>query len=414
MQANVTVSGLCAGRGDSSGNVAVTTNSLGRFSLGLRVIALVLALLIGACGKKEAEEAPAAPAKVSVVTVGTQSVPVTAELPGRVTAMRAAEVRPQVNGIVLRRLFTEGSEVKAGQQLYQIDPAPYEAQLQAALDIAAGRKRHAERIARLFEQQVISGSAYDEGQLGHIQAQEALKLARINLVYTKVLSPITGRIGRSSITEGALVTAGQPAALAVVQQIDPVYVDVTQPSRVLLRLKRELEDGHLKQGDGGGAQVKLVLEDGSDYPHAGTMQFSELTVDEGTGSVTLRASFPNPDGVLLPGMFVHGLIEEGVRPDAILVPQLGITHDRKGEPTALVVSAEGKVEMRQLVTERAVGDQWLVSQGLSAGDRVIVEGLQYVKPGDPVDVSEYRPAGSPPPAAASSPHGDASKPQAKS
>jgi len=365
--------------------------SAGLPSRGLRVSVLIVAFVLSACGKKEAEEAPAAPAKVSVVTVGTQAVAVTAELPGRVTAMRTAEVRPQVNGIVQKRMFTEGGEVKAGQQLYQIDPAPYEAQLQAAVDIAAGRQRHAERIERLYQQEVISGSAYDEGRLGHIQAQETLKLARINLVYTKVLSPISGRIGRSTISEGALVTAGQPGPLAVVQQIDPIYVDVTQPSRMLLRLKRELSDGHLKQGEDGGARVKLALEDGNEYPHAGTMQFSELTVDEGTGSVTLRAVFPNPDGVLLPGMFVHGIIEEGVRPDAILVPQLGITHDRKGEPTALVVSAEGKVEMRQLVTDRAVGDQWLVSKGLAAGDRVIVEGLQYVKPGDSVEVSEYKP-----------------------
>ncbi|TDU32176.1 membrane fusion protein (multidrug efflux system) [Panacagrimonas perspica] len=366
-------------------------NNAGRLSLALRASSLVLAVALAACGRTEAEAAPAAPPKVSVVTVGTQSVAVTAELPGRVTAMRTAEVRPQVNGIVQKRFFTEGGEVKAGQQLYQIDPAPYEAQLQAAIDIAAGRQRHAERVERLYQQEVISGSAYDEGRLGHIQAQEALKLARINLVYTKVLSPISGRIGRSAISEGALVTAGQPGALAVVQQIDPIYVDVTQPSRVLLRLKRELSDGHLKQGEDGGARVKLALEDGNEYPHAGTMQFSELTVDEGTGSVTLRAVFPNPDGVLLPGMFVHGIIEEGVRPDAILVPQLGITHDRKGEPTALVVSAGNKVEMRQLVTDRAVGDQWLVSKGLAAGDRVIVEGLQYVKPGDAVDVSEYKP-----------------------
>ena len=372
--------------------MAVKMKSAGSLALGVRLAALTAACLLAAgCGDKPAEEAPPPPPKVSVVTVGTQAVAVTAELPGRVTAMRTAEVRPQVSGIVQKRLFTEGSEVKVGQPLYQIDPAPYEAQLQAAIDIAAGRQRHADRVTKLYEQEVISGSAYDEGRLGHIQAQEALKLARINLTYTKVLSPISGRIGRSTISEGALVTAGQPAALAVVQQIDPIYVDVTQPSRVLLRLKRELTDGHLKRGDDGGAQVKLVLEDGSDYRGQGTMQFSELTVDEGTGSVTLRAVFPNPEGVLLPGMFVHGLIEEGVRPDAILVPQLGVTHGRKGEPTALVVSKDNKVEMRELVTERAVGDQWLVSSGLAAGDRVVVEGLQYIKPGDTVEVGEYRP-----------------------
>lgn len=378
--------------------MAVKMKSVGSLALGLRLTALTAACLLAGCGDKKAEEAPPPPPKVSVVTVGMQAVAVTAELPGRITAMRTAEVRPQVSGIVQKRLFTEGSEVKAGQPLYQIDPAPYEAQLQAAVDIAAGRKRHADRVERLFQQEVISGSAYDEGRLGHIQAQEALKLARINLTYTKVLSPISGRIGRSTISEGALVTAGQPAALAVVQQIDPIYVDVTQPSRALLRLKRELSEGHLKRGDDGGAQVKLVLEDGSDYAGQGTMQFSELTVDEGTGSVTLRAVFPNPDGVLLPGMFVHGMIEEGVRPDAILVPQLGVTHGRKGEPTALVVSAQGKVEMRELVTERAVGDQWLVSSGLKSGDRVVVEGLQYIKPGDTVEVSEYRPDGKAAPA----------------
>lgn len=356
----------------------------------IRVVTLLAVVLMSGCSKEEAAPTPATP-KVGVATLRTQAVPITTELPGRVVALRTAEVRPQVNGIVQKRLFTEGAEVKAGQQLYQIDAAPYKAEYDSAVAIAAGRKRHADRIERVFKADVVSRQAYDEALLQHVQAQAALEIARINLVYTKVLSPISGRIGRSTITEGSLVTANQPGALAVVQQLDQVYVDATQPSRVLLRLKRELASGELKQSAEGAAQVQLKLEDGTAYPHSGKMQFSEVTVDEGTGSVTLRAVFPNPDRELLPGMFVHERIEEGVRQQAILVPQQGVTHDRKGDPTALVVLPDNKVEMRRLVTDRAIGDQWLVTEGLVAGDRVIVEGLQFAKAGERVEASEFQP-----------------------
>jgi membrane fusion protein (multidrug efflux system) len=378
----------------------------------LRPTALAALALLAACGHKAPPPAPPPP-KVSVVTLKTQAVPISTELPGRVVAYRVAEVRPQVNGIVLKRLFTEGSEVKAGQQLYQIDAAPYQAAYDSAAATAASAKAQAERYKPLAEANAVSKQDYDNAVASDLQARASVETAHINLVYTRVLSPISGRIGRSSITEGALVTANQATALATVQQLDPTYVDVTQPSGTLLRLKREAAAGQLKQDGDGQTQVKLKLEDGSDYAQPGTMQFSEVTVDEGTGSVTLRALFPNPDRTLLPGMFVREQIQEGVRQDGVLVPQQGVTHDQKGEPTALVVGADNKLELRQLETDRAIGDQWLVTSGVKAGDRVVVEGLQSVKPGVQVDPSEYQ---APSPAAANdmskpsqgAPQGDAS------
>jgi membrane fusion protein, multidrug efflux system len=365
------------------------------------------AVLLQGCGHK-APPAPPPPPKVSVVTLKTQAVPLTTELPGRVVAYRVAEVRPQVNGIVLKRLFTEGSEVKAGQQLYQIDAAPYQAAYDSAAAAAVSAKAQAERYKPLAEANAVSRQDYDNAVAADLQARANVETAHINLVYTRVLSPISGRIGRSSITEGALVTANQATALATVQQLDPTYVDVTQPSGVLLRLKREAAAGQLKQGGDGQAQVKLRLEDGSDYEQAGSMQFSEVTVDEGTGSVTLRALFPNPDRTLLPGMFVREQIQEGVRQDGLLVPQQGVTHDQKGQPTALVIGEGNKAELRQLVADRAIGDQWLVTSGLKAGDRVIVEGLQSVKPGAPVDPSEYQAQPETNKTAQGAPQGDAS------
>jgi membrane fusion protein (multidrug efflux system) len=353
-------------------------------------IALGAAVSLEGCGGKAPPSAPPPP-KVSVVTLKSQAVPLTSELPGRVVAYRVADVRPQVNGIVLKRSFDEGSEVKAGQQLYQIDPAPYQAAYDSAAAAAASARAQAERYKPLAEVNAVSKQDYDNAVASDLQARAAKETARINLVYTRVLSPISGRIGRSSITEGALVTANQAAALATVQQLDPTYVDVTQPSGVLLRFKREATAGQLQTGGDGQAQVKLRLEDGSGYEQAGWLQFSEVMVDEGTGSVTLRALFPNPDRTLLPGMFVREQIQEGVRQDAILVPQQGVTHDQKGDPTALVVGADNKVEQRRLVTDRAIGDQWLVTSGLKAGDRVVVEGLQSAQPGMRVDASEYRP-----------------------
>jgi len=353
-------------------------------------LALGAAIFLTGCGHQAAPSPPAS-SRVTVVTVLAQAVPITTELPGRITAHRIADVRPQVSGIVLKRLFVEGGEVKAGQQLYQIDPAPYRAAYDSAVAAEAAARALADRYKPLVEANVVSKQDYDNAVATYLQAQAAVETARINLVYTKVLSPISGRVGRSFITEGALVTANQTSALATVQQLDPVYVDVTQPSTTLLRLRREAAAGLLKENESGKTQVRLRLEDGSEYSHPGTLEFSEVTVDVGTGSVTLRALMPNPERLLLPGMFVREQIEEGVRQGAVLAPVQGISHDSKGDPTALVVDPNNVVELRSLQTDRAVGDQWLVVSGLKAGDRVIVEGIQFARPGSKVVAENYRP-----------------------
>ena len=350
----------------------------------------IMGMVLLSCGHKAPPPAPPPP-KVSVVTVQAQAVPITTELPGRVAGYRYADVRPQVNGIILKRLFVEGSDVKAGQQLYQIDPAPYKASYDGAVATDASARALADRYKPLVEANAVSKQDYDNAVATHLQAQAAVETARINLIYTRVLSPITGRISRSLITEGALVTANQATAIASVQQLDPVYVDVTQPITTLLRVKREAAAGLLKKNEAGKAQVRLRLEDGSEYAEPGTLEFSEVTVDEGTGSVTLRALIPNPQRVLLPGMFVREVIQEGVREGAVLAPQQGISHDQKGQPNALVVDADNTVELRTLETDRAIGDQWLVTSGLKPGDRVIVEGIQSAKPGSKVVPEEYRP-----------------------
>jgi membrane fusion protein, multidrug efflux system len=354
-------------------------------------VALVSTLALFGCGRKPAlTSASPPPPTVSVVTVKAQSVPVTTELPGRVAALRVAEVRPQVNGIIVKRMFVEGSEVEAGQQLYQIDPAPYEATYHSAVAAAASARSLAERYKPLAAANAVSKQDYDNAVAADLQAQAALEAARINLRYTKVLSPISGRIGRSTVTEGALVTANQPAAMATVQQLDHVYVDVTQPIGTLLRLKREAAAGQLKKNGAGRTPVSLRLEDATEYAQSGMLQFSELTVDETTGSVTMRALFPNPDRVLLPGMFVRERIEEGVRTSALLVPQQGVSHNEKGDPTVFVVATDNTVALRILKADRAVGDRWLVSVGLQEGDRVVVEGLQLVRPGAKVQPEEFR------------------------
>jgi membrane fusion protein, multidrug efflux system len=364
----------------------------GRLDAGMVVRLAILGLgpLTG-CGHKAPPPAPPPP-KVSVVIVQAQAVPITTELPGRVAGYRTADVRPQVNGIILKRLFVEGRDVKAGQQLYQIDAAPYQASYDSAVAADASARALWERYKPLAEANAVSKQDYDNAVAAHLQAQAAVETAHINLIYTRVLSPITGRIGRSLITEGALVTANQTAVLATVQQLDPVYVDVTQPTTTLLRLEREAAAGLLNQNEAGQAQVRLRLEDGSLYAHAGSLEFSEVTVDETTGSVTLRALMPNPERLLLPGMFVREEIQEGVRQDAVLAPQQGISHDQKGQPNALVVGPDNTVELRTLTTDRAIGDQWLVTSGLKPGDRVIVEGIQSAKPGTKVVPEEYRPA----------------------
>jgi membrane fusion protein (multidrug efflux system) len=330
-----------------------------------------------------------------VVTLKATPVPITTELPGRVAAFRIADVRPQVNGIVLKRLFAEGSEVKAGQQLYQIDPAPYQATYDSATATLMSARAQAQRYRLLAASNAVSKQDYDNALAADLRAKADVETAHINLVYTKVLSPISGRISRSAVTEGALVTANQPTALATVQQLDTVYVDVTQPSGTLLRLKREAATGQLQLNNAGQTPVRLRLEDGSDYSETGTLQFSEVTVDEGTGSVTLRAVFPNSQRLLLPGMFVREEIEEGVQRDALLVPQLGVSHDQKGDATALVVGPDNVVQLRILEADRAIGDKWLVTEGLKAGDRVIVEGLQLAQPAGKVDPQEYQPMAAP-------------------
>jgi membrane fusion protein (multidrug efflux system) len=364
-------------------------------------------VLAGACTPHAKPPAPK-PA-VTVVDLHATTVSLTTDLPGRVSAFRIAEVRPQVNGVVLKRLFKEGDLVRAGQQLYQIDPAPYQAALASAratlaharASVAAARLI-AQRYQSLSEAHAVSRQDYDNAVATLAQDEAdvasgaaAVRAAEINLAYTKVYSPISGRTGRSSVTEGALVTANQATSLLTVTQLDPVYVDLTQPSTTLVRLKRELAGGQIRRVDGNQAPAQLLLEDGSHYEGSGALEFSEVTVDQGTGSVTLRAIFPNTQGLLLPGMFVRATIEEGVREGAILAPQQGITHASDGTATAIIVGANDTVEKRSVELDRALGDQWVVTRGLAAGDRLIVAGQQRVKPGVQVTVREQVAANDP-------------------
>ena len=367
------------------------------------VTAVALATLLSGCGKKEQEAPPPQTPEVGVVTLKAQPYTLTTELPGRTTAFRVAEVRPQVNGIILKRLFTEGGDVKAGQQLYQIDPSVYEASANSAKATLQSAKSMSDRYKQLVNEQAVSRQEYDTALASTQEAQAALQSAQINLRFTKVLAPISGRIGRSAVTEGALVSNGQTNAMATIQQLDPIYVDVNQSSADMLKLRADLASGRLQKSGDNSASVKLTLEDGSEYPQEGKLEFSEVSVDQATGSVTLRAVFPNPDHMLLPGMFVHAQLKAGVNSKAILAPQQGVTRDLKGIPTALIVNADNKVEQRQLVANRTAGAYWLVEKGLNAGDRVITEGLQYVKPGVEVkvkDADNAKPAGSAPAAPA--------------
>jgi membrane fusion protein (multidrug efflux system) len=343
------------------------------------------------------------PAEVGIVTVEPQPVTLTTELPGRTSPYRIAEVRPQVNGVLLKRLFVEGADVREGQQLYQIDPAPYQASLDSAkAQLAkanaelASAKALSDRYQLLASSNAVSKQDTDNAEASTLQAQAdvasanaAIETAQINLTYTKVLSPISGRTGRS-LTEGALVTANQTTSLVTVQQLNPIYVDIPQSTALLLRLRRELSSGQIKASGEQTAAVTLILEDGSQYEETGQLQFSEATVDQATGSVIIRAVFPNPETLLLPGMFVTARLQEGVAQNGILVPQQGVTHDPKGNATVLLVTSDDKVEMRPITTDRAVGDKWLVSDGLQPGDRVIVEGVQKAMPGatvHPVEIS---------------------------
>ncbi len=408
--------------------------------------------LLAGCPRQEAPPPPSIP-EVAVVIIQTQRVLLTDELPGRASAYRVAEIRPQVSGIIQKRLFEEGADVKAGDVLYQVDAAPFQAAYDsAAANLAMARKSadraraalqasiagvkrqqavlelartNLQRFEDLFKDRAVSASQRDQAvtdadiaeatlrtaeaqvesdrqavavaEAGIQQAEAALNSARINLGYTKVTAPISGRIGKSNVTDGALAAAYQPASLVTIQQIDPIYVDVPQSTTELLRLKQRLAKGRVKAAGEDHRKVRLLLEDGSSFPLEGTLEFRDVTVDPTTGSFILRMVFPNPKYLLLPGMYVRAVVQEGVAERAILVPQQGVTRDPKGNPVALVVDAGDKVQPRMLVLDRAVGDQWLVASGLAPGDRLIVEGLQRARPGAAVKAVPFSPknAGSP-------------------
>ena len=343
---------------------------------------LVVGLILGGCGQKTTK-APQTP-EVAVVTIQTKPVAITTDLTGRTSANLVAEVRPQVSGVIQKRLFTEGSDVRAGQVLFQIDPALYRAALARSEANLTAIQLKADRLRELLAEKAVSRQDYDDATAALKQTQADIQTARINLKYTTITAPISGRIGKSSVTEGALVTAQQPTALATIQKLNPMYVDITQSTGDLLRLRRGLKEGRLSQNEANQKKVQLILEDGTAYPLAGTLQFRDVTVDPTTGSVILRAIFPNPNGVLLPGMFVRAVLQEGVYKEAILIPQQAVSRDPKGNPLTLIVDAKGTVQQRPLVLDRAIGDAWLVSSGLAQGERVIVEGMLKVKPGIPV------------------------------
>lgn len=369
-------------------------------------VALAGLLMLAACDEPHSAQAQQAaappPPDVTVIAIRREAIPITTEMPGRTTAYQTAEVRPQVGGVILERMFTEGQEVKAGQQLYQIDPAFYQASLDsaeaalaraqavvAAAEITVNRYRPLVRARAVSQQDLDTAEAsLRQAQADVASADASVDTARINLTYTRVLSPIDGRTGRSSVTAGALVTANQTGALLTITRLDPIYVDLTQPSSRLLQLRRAVASGTLRRDAADRAPARLILEDGSEYQHPGQLQFSEVIVDQGTGSVTLRAVFPNPDGTLMPGMFVRARVEEGVTDQALLVPQQAVSRTPRGEASAMVVNAQGVAEPRILRTERAIGTNWLVTDGIREGDRVIVEGGQRVRPGGRVNATE--------------------------
>ena len=388
--------------------------SFSKFSL-LIAATMIVALPLAGCSKpKPAAPPPSGPPEAGIIVVKPEKVLLTTELSGRTVSQQIAEVRPQVSGIIVKRLYNEGSDVKAGQVLYQIDSAVFEAAHASAkaaqarveaslvsLRLTEGRYRDLVKIKAVSQQDYDNAFALlKQGEAELAVAKAAVETARINLAYTSVKAPISGRIGRSTVTTGALVTANQAAALATIQQLNSMYVDVTQSTADMLKLKQNLANGVLKKS--GSVQVKLLLEDGSAYPLPGTLKFSEATVDQSTGSVTLRAVFPNPAQALLPGMFVRAVVEEGVNDNAILIPQRGVTRNPSGAAMVMTVGAEEKVEPRPIKVVRTVGDSWLVSDGLKAGDRVILEGLQKARPGTAVKAVPFgsAPAGAPQPSPA--------------
>lgn len=365
------------------------------------VLTLFMAVSVFAgCDRKQAQPPPVVP-EVTVMTVTHQKIALTTELPGRTAAFRIAEIRPQVNGLVLKRLFTEGQEVKAGQVLYKIDPAPFQSALdnakaalgRAQANLPAMRSR-ARRFQELLPDKAVSQQDYDDASAALNQAEAdvaywkaTVATAQINLEYTAVKAPISGRIGKSNITEGAIVTAYQPVALASIQQLDPIYVDATQSTAELLRLKRRLADGRLHQNGTSQGKVQLILEDGTPYPIQGTLQFRDVTVDATTASVMLRMTFPNSDTALLPGMFVRAVVKEGDKEDAMLIPQQAVVRDPKGNPLSLIVDADNTVRQAALKLDRAIEDKWLVTSGLKPGDRIIVDGIQKARPGAVVRIA---------------------------
>ena len=369
------------------------------FGLARATVAVAAVAMLMACSEKKAAEAPAAKvAEVGIITIQPTAQSLMAQLPGRTSAFMMADIRPQANGIVEKRLFTEGAQVKAGQVLYQLDDRSANAAVnsaQAALAktkaIAQTARSNAARNAELVKIDAISRQVYDDSQAAVAQtasdvgvAQAALDNAKINLQYTRITSPISGRVSTSAVTPGALVTANQTTPLTNVVQLDPMYVDFTQSSTELLQLQRDLAAGRFQKVDGDQIAVRIRLDDGTEYPHQAKLKFAGVIVNATTGTVTLRAQVPNPDGVLMPNMYVQAMLPTAVAPDAILVPQQSVTRDLTGKPNVMVVGAEDKVEKRALELDRAIGNQWLVSSGLKAGERVLVEGFQRVKVGDKV------------------------------
>lgn len=364
---------------------------------------LMGSLLAAGCdqhGKTNAAPRRAAP-EVGIVTVQPRPLGLTTNLPGRTSAYQVAEIRPQVSGIIQKQLFPEGSDVRTGQPLYQLDPAPFRVALDSA-EASLGKARanlpparlRAERYQKLLAEHAVSRQDSEQAVAALEQAKAeidywkaAVAAARINLDYTRITAPFSGRIGKSNVRTGTLVTAYQPASLAELQQLDPIYVDVVQSSAELLRMRRNLENGRLSRNSVDGRKVRIVLEDGTAYPLQGTLRFADAKVDPTTGSFTVRIEVPNPDRLLLPGMFVRAVVQEGTIAQAVVVPQQGVSRNPKGEPVALVVDETGKVQQRLLSLDRAIGNQWLVTAGLAAGERLIVEGMSKVRPGASVTVT---------------------------
>ena len=372
-----------------------------------RVRLIVTVLVLGGLilvGCKRKQPPPSVIPEVAIVTVSPERVLLTTELPGRTCAYLVAEVRPQVSGIIQKRLFEEGSDVRAGSVLYQIDPAPYQAAYSNAVAALSKSEANlppvrlkAERYKELIAKKAISQQDFDNAEAALRQAEAdiesskaTVESARINLAYTRITAPISGRIGKSNVTVGALVSAGgstqQPTALTTIQQLDPIYVDVSQSTNELLSLRRRMEEGRLHHNGKDQSKVRLILDDGTTYPLEGTLKFRDVTVDSTTGAVTLRVIVPNPKGLLLPGMFLRAVVQEGINKDGILIPQQAVSRDPMGNPVTLIVDGDGKVAQRMLTLDRAIGNRWLVTSGLAPGERVIVEGIQKVRPGATVKV----------------------------